>query len=169
MVIPPSFDGVIVANNKCERCHFMKKENKIAVCRQHWTAFTIPGLFCFIFAIAAVGSIFDSETIPQGIATFITGIFVSGLFALYIFISYKFNYIALTETSIIGHIGFIKSRKLSTPLQKVQSLGLSNGLLGKIFGYHTITVSHAGTDVIDFVFKHMANAEKFSEKVNELI
>lgn len=147
----------------------MQKEEKIAICRRHWTAFTIPGLFCFIFAIAALGSLFDSKTLAQGFSNFITSLFVSGLFALYIFISYKFNYIALTETSIVGHIGFIRSKKLSTPLSKVQSIGISNGLFGKIFGYHTITVSHAGTDVIDFVFKHMANAEKFSEKVNEYI
>lgn len=144
----------------------MKKEKLIAECRLHWTVFALEGLFIVLLIAAGIaGSIYADGAIVVALPFLVAAVI---LFA-HAYITYRTTYIAITETKIIGHMGFIKSKTMSTPLSKVQSIGLSNGLLGKIFGYHTVTVSHAGTDRIDFIFHHMAKAEEFSEKVNEYI
>ena len=144
----------------------MKKEKRIAECRLHWTAFIVKGFFIALFVmIGLVELIYFAGNVGFALFFFAVAAIIFG----YAYITYKTTYIAMTESTIIGHTGFIKSKIMSTPLSKVQSIGLSNGLLGKIFGYHTVTVSHAGTDRIDFVFERMAKGEEFSAKVNEYI
>lgn len=136
------------------------KEKAIATCRKHWTAFLIPGLVAFLFLI------FGIIGLLSGIPGMAVAMFAVVLIcALYIFISYKCDYIALTETRLVGKIGFIRSKELSTPLSKVQTIGVENGLLGKIFRYHTIVIANAGTDETEFVFNHMAGAKQFVSKV----
>lgn len=139
-----------------------KNEKYLAVCRQHWTAHVIPGVVAVFGVIGALESLFEKA---RGNA--LAMILIAGLAVLYIFIQHKFNYIAVTEKSVVGHIGFIKSRTLSAPLSKIQNIGIGNGLFGKIFGYHTITVDNGGGDRIEFVFKNMAKAPEFVEFVQE--
>lgn len=144
-----------------------EKEKKLCVCRKHWTAYIIPVtlvIICVITAFVGLGNDGAEGAAPAGA---LLGFAV--LIAICVLIDYKSEYIAITETKLIGHRGFIKSKTLSTPLSKVQSVGLSNGLLGKVFKYHTITVDNAGTGTTEFVFKRMANAQEFVDKVNERI
>lgn len=140
----------------------MAKEKKIAVCRQHWTAFVVPAFIALLLFVTLVSSL--------GHISIDTALFLLAMIALCaldIFISYKTTYIAITETKLIGHIGFIRSKTLATPLSKVQNIGISNGLLGKIFRYHTITIDNAGTGTSEFVFKRMAKAEEFVSLVHD--
>lgn len=128
----------------------------IAECRPHWCNFIFHGGIGFLGLVI-------------GILAFLNGGMQIGIFALgimflcvaYIFITYKFTYVFLTATKIEGHIGFIKSKTLSTPISKIQGISLSNGLLGKIFRYHTISISNARTDTTEYVFKRMAHAKEF--------
>ena len=130
----------------------MAKEKKLAVCKCHWTYFFKDVVLCVILTIVAI---------------ILFAIVV--LAVLEIFITRKTTYIALTETTIVGHKGFIKSQTLTTSLTKVQDMGLSNGLFGKIFGYHTITISSAGSAGTEFVFKHMAKGQAFVDAVQAAI
>lgn len=128
--------------------------------------FALEGFFIVLLIAAGIGClIYTNGAIVVALPFLAAAVILFG----HAYITYRTTYIAITETKIIGHMGFIKSKTMSTPLSKVQSIGLSNGLLGKIFGYHTVSVSHAGTDKIDFIFHHMAKAEDFSDKVNEYI
>lgn len=144
----------------------MAKEEKIVVCRQHWAAFLLDGVICAFFLCLAIASM-GMKNPSVGYTVFL--FLVAAFFAARIFVSYMFTYIVLTKTKIVGHIGFIKSKILTTPLSKVQNIGLSNGLLGKIFGYHTVTISDAGGAGVEFVFPRMAKAQEFVDAVQNEI
>lgn len=152
----------------------MAKEGKgtpIAICRKHWAAFILPGivgLFVALGLLASISAMF-TEGVAVGFSMFFGCLLVLAVLALYVFITYTSDCITLEESQIVGRIGFIHSRTLSTPLSKVQGISLSNGLRGKIFGYHTVTISNAGTDGPEYVFTKMAHAEVFVEKVNRQI
>ena len=152
----------------------MFEEKKLAICRPHWTGFIGQGILCTCFVILAVIFLIVPEAIAEletntAHALVIISLVIAAIIALRIFISIKFTYLELTETKLIGHKGFIKSKTLTTPLSRVQDVGISNGLFGKIFGYHTISISSAGTAGTEFVFKNMANARAFSDAVQNAI
>ena len=147
----------------------MAKEKKLAICRCHWTYFIKDVFVCILLLIAAIvvaaAHSFGEASLFVSIALSAIAVFL----ILRIMITRKTTYIALTETTIVGHRGFIKSQTLTTSLMKVQDMGLSNGLFGKIFGYHTVTISSAGSAGTEFVFKHMAGGQKFVDAVQAAI
>ena len=146
----------------------MGKETYVAVCRKHWSVFLGRGFWTILFlSIAGYCFFSTSESEDMKFAGYIC-LVVAAVFLISAIISYRSEYLALTESKLIGHIGFIKSKKLSTPINRIQNVGISNGLFGKIFNYHTITIDNAGTGNTEFVFKRMANAKAFAEKVELL-
>lgn len=148
----------------------MAREKEIAVCRQHWSSFFVPGFFCALFVLGAVGVLFIDAAISRRLLAMLILLGIAAVIAVCILVSYKFTYsIVLTGTKLIGHKGLIRSRTLTAPLSKVQDIGLSNGLMGKILGYHTVTISSAGTANTEFVFIHMAKAQEFVDAVNDSI
>lgn len=144
-----------------------KSGETIAVCRKHWTTFIIPFIIGFLSLLAAINGFVSEDKTDMGPTYIALGVAV--LCVLYIVVSYFFNYISLTSTHIIGHVGFIRSQRLTTSLSKVQGISLSNGLMGKIFRYHTITVSNAGTGGTEYIFPRMAHAKKFVSQVQKLL
>ena len=142
----------------------MVREKKIAVCRPHWTRFIGRIILCAIFLLMAISGYVTHES-----DMFIAGLVLAAIFALSILIIRKTTYLALTETKLIGHVGFIKSKTLTTLLSNVQDIGLSNGLMGKIFGYHTITINTAGTSGTEYSFGRMAKARDFADAVHNAI
>lgn len=137
---------------------------KIAECRPHWTRFVVHGLVAVIFLLLGICYLAMREFVAFGLC-----IVVGIVLLLYIFVTYKFTYIFLTETKVEGNIGFIKSKTLTTTLSKVQNISISNGLIGKIFRYHTITVSDAGSSETEYVFRKMAHAKEFVNAAQEEI
>lgn len=139
------------------------KNEIIAKCKVHWALYVIPVILLVYFLSAFFTGIYldeDELTVLGAICSVIS---------LYFIISYKCTYIHLTKTKIVGHRGFIISKSLSTPIQKVQGIGLSNGLFGKIFRYHTIIISNAGTSSVEYKFKHMSKAKAFVRAVEKEI
>lgn len=138
------------------------REKTIIECRPHWTGFIFSGLFALFWFWASVHTFLDRNLyyVQNAIIYFVFG----AVIILRIFITIKFTYLRLTETKIEGRKGFIKSRTLSTPLSKVQFVRLSNGLIGKIFEYHTIIIASAGTSIFaQDRFRRMDNAKEFVE------
>ena len=134
-------------------------------CRMHWFVFVPRGFICLLLIIFGILQIASQG----GGIVFIGIIVLDFLIMLPAFVRYMTNYLAVENNMLVGRVGFINSKKLSTPISKIQSIGLSNGLFGKVLGFHTITFSHAGTSGVDFTFPKMANAEGFVAEVNELI
>ena len=130
-------------------------EEYIAVCKKHW-ALVLGRLLLalLIFGFLPYG---EKGNTGYQILRFALPLLVllSGI------IEYTTNYIAVTRTKIVVHMGFIKTTDYSTPLNKIQAISISSGLFGKMFGYHTITIDHAGTGRSEYKFGHMANAKDF--------
>ena len=141
----------------------MAKEKLVAVCRPHWSSFWGRWFVAFLFAYSAIYGIVTDGA--DAIGSAICLLIIAGLCVGSALIMMKTTYLGMTETKIVGHTGFLRTRTLSTPLAKVQNIGLENGLFGKLLGYGTITISDAGSGVTEFVFKRMANAERFVEQV----
>ena len=81
-------------------------------------------------------------------------------------LAYASNKIVLYEGHIEGKTGLIRTKKLNSPLDKVQSVSVSSGLFGKIFGYGTITVTTAAS-IISFV--GIKGANQLNALINEQV
>lgn len=71
--------------------------------------------------------------------------------------------LAVTNKNVIGKIGLIRTASLSSPLNKVQNVGVSSGLLGKIFKYGTVSIETAGSKAVSFGC--IKNPEQFKKTV----
>lgn len=143
----------------------MTKGKDIAICRMHWVMFVGHVFWILVALIIAAG--LGRQDSSGMLSLCMVGI--AAVLAIRALILYKSTYIRLTETSVVGHIGFLKSKTLTTAIVKVQDTGLSNDLLGKILGYHTITISSAGSAGTEYVFRNMAKAQQFVERLQEQI
>ncbi len=72
------------------------------------------------------------------------------------------NHITLTNQRIVAKAGLIKSASLDCKLDKVQSVSVSSGLGGKIFGYGNITIKTAADSV---TFFGISKAEKMKQRI----
>ena len=54
---------------------------------------------------------------------------------------YLSTQLVITTKKVYGKIGIIKTKTLDTPLNKVNTVSVSNGLFGKILGYGTIHIT----------------------------
>jgi len=138
-------------------------KNSLVICKKHWSAYISVAIVEAIFFMILIAS-FASSDIAVGFGVFIIVTVICGIWAL----SIHASYISLTQTGISGKIGLIETVKLVAPISKVQNLSISNGLGGKIFGYHNVTVATAGTAGNEIVFKGVTNADALQKKFMEL-
>ena len=129
-------------------------EGYIAVCKKHWI---VPVFRCIIGVF-----IFGYLSQWKGNALYnIVRIGIPLLFIISGIVEYITNFVAVTRTKVVVHMGFIKTTDYSTPLNKIQAISISSGLFGKMLGYHKITIDHAGTGKSEYQFGYMANARDF--------
>ena len=141
----------------------MSTEQELVVCRKHWSAYIPMGFVAFVFISLALSGLLSGEFgVSLGILA--VGALVCGLWV----VSIRSNHISLSRSAISGKAGLIKSVKLVAPISRVQNLSISNGLGGKIFGYHDVTVATAGTSESEIVFRGVTNAKQLQKKYLEL-
>jgi len=97
-------------------------------------------------------------------------VFVSlkGIFTLFIapLIEYTTSEFAITNKRVIIKVGFISRRTLEMNLAKIESINVSQGLLGRMLGYGTIVV--IGTGGTKEAFAGIANLLEFRNKFLEV-
>jgi len=135
------------------------KEQYIVKCKKHWGMFVGRGIVSFLLLLIGAFMISDAP------GYMIFGVIMTLILIVPLLISYATDYIALTDTKIVWHSGLLNSSQKSAPISKIQNIELSNGLGGKIFGYHDILVDNAGTGGKEFRFRKATNAEEFAEAV----
>lgn len=144
-------------------------DKPVIICRKHWTLYLLPSLVLLLLIAMDIYTL-DLKHVPEGseyMRFVLIGMTI--LLGLFLFLHYTFNYIMLSESHITARKGIIRSKTFSTPLNKVQNVGVENGLLGKIFGFHTLIVDNAGVSRGKYVFKHCANAARFAAEVQKRI
>lgn len=76
---------------------------------------------------------------------------------------YTTSEFAVTDRRVIVKVGWIKRRTLETMLGKIEALGVDQGLLGRLLGFGTITVT--GTGGTQETFHQIAAPLEFRKQV----
>jgi len=80
-------------------------------------------------------------------------------------IRYLTSEFAITNKRIIIKVGLIKRITLEMNREKIESIGVDQGILGRIFNYGTIVIS--GTGSIRQIFKAIVNPIQFRKIAQE--
>lgn len=143
----------------------MKQRERILIeCKTHWVRSFAPLILLLLSFAGAIHFLFS------GMFTDFCIMLVPVLFFVtIIIIQQKTCYLRLTETAIIGKIGFIWTKKMVSPISKVNDVSIHSGLLGKIWGYSTIRISTAGSLGSEYIFKYVKDGKAFQQEFLRII
>jgi len=81
-------------------------------------------------------------------------------------IDYSTSEFAITTKRVIIKVGLISRNTLEMNLQKIETVNVNQGILGRMLGYGTITI--VGTGGTKESFPRIANPLEFRKKFQEL-
>ncbi len=81
-------------------------------------------------------------------------------------IAYTTSEFAITNKRIIMKVGLIRRRTLEMNLQKIETVNINQGILGRMLGYGTVTI--IGTGGTRESFPRIANPLEFRKRFQEL-
>lgn len=139
-----------------------KPDNIIVECRPHLVTRIVFYVFAGIWLVLAFMYLFNAE-----FKTFAIFLALAAIFVLIALVRKQSRVLYLTESSVSGKIGLLKTTEMTSPISKVQDISVSSNLFGKIFRYQTITVSTAGSGSIEYIFRRMTNVTMFQQKYLE--
>jgi uncharacterized membrane protein YdbT with pleckstrin-like domain len=93
------------------------------------------------------------------------GIFIFLL--IWVFLRTKTSEFVLTDKRVIIHVGVLSSKSIEILLNKVEGIGVQQGLFGRMFGYGSLVVG--GTGGTKEVFKFIENPFEFRKQVQQQI
>jgi len=103
----------------------------------HWAVFLWP-IIWFIVAIMFFGG--GGDTAAAGVIFVLIAI-VTGIAS---FINYTTSEFGITNKRVIVKVGFIRRNSVEVLLNKVEGIQVNQGILGRILGFGSITVSGTG-------------------------
>ncbi len=126
----------------------------------HWVVFLWPIIWLLVATI-----LFSSkgETVAAG-GVFILIAIVTGITS---FINYKTSEFGITSKRVIVKVGFIRRNSVEVLLNKVEGIQVNQGILGRILGFGSITIS--GTGGTKDPFHKIAAPLEFRRKTQEQI
>ncbi len=140
--------------------NLMNGENIFYTSKLHWAVFLWPVLWLIIALMFFSGG---SDSAPIGVLFILIAIATS----ISSFISYKTSEFGITNKRVIVKVGFIRRNSLEVLLNKVEGIQVNQGILGRILGFGSITVSGTGGTKDPF---HKIDAPlEFRKKVQEQI
>ncbi len=81
-------------------------------------------------------------------------------------INYFTTKLEITNRRIKGKIGLINTNELDSPLNKINSVQIKQGLFGKLFNYGTIIITTSSTT---FEFSYITKPNEFKSILNNQI
>jgi uncharacterized membrane protein YdbT with pleckstrin-like domain len=146
--------------------NLMPGEEIVYKAKLHWALFLRPiGPLLFTIIIAALGSISSDTSFFQCLTVvFFLLTIVTAIFAVITYLTTEF---ALTNKRVIAKSGFIRRRSVELLLQKIESIGVNQPILGRILDYGTITVT--GTGGTKEPFETIAEPMELRKRVNAQI
>ena len=122
--------------------------------RLHWIIYLGPALVVLAAIAIALGG--------QGIAAIVVGS-IGLLLMLPPWIRSESSEFAITNKRVVIKVGLIRRHSLELLLQKVEGIGVDQGIIGRILGYGTITV--AGVGGTKEAFQRISNPLEFRRQV----
>ncbi len=92
-------------------------------------------------------------------------IFTLGIWLIW----WRNNYLGLTERSIIRRKGVFNKEERAVPLNQVQDISISHGIVRRILGHGDIRIDTAGTDSTEIIMEYADDPEQFRALVFEQI
>ena len=116
----------------------------------HPGCFVAPGIITFIgflwFLIIVIRGSYYFGFGAFSIGIFSNPLLIIGIFWLIVrFIAYTNNDLILTNKRVFGKCGLISTTQMQCPLNKINSVSFTNGLMGKLLGYGTVRISSGAT------------------------
>jgi uncharacterized membrane protein YdbT with pleckstrin-like domain len=127
----------------------------------HWVVLVVP------IAVGAFFGLIALITILGAVGIGLSLLLVSGLIVASGFLRRSSSEFAVTNRRVILKAGLIRRRSLELLLNKIESIGVDQGLLGRMFGYGTIVVR--GTGGTAEPFTNVRHALEFRRQVQAQI
>jgi uncharacterized membrane protein YdbT with pleckstrin-like domain len=89
------------------------------------------------------------------------------LFVLVAVLNVKTTELAVTNKKVVGKAGWISRRSVDLPLQKVESITISESILGRVFGYGSVSI--AGTGGHQVAIPYIKGPVSFKQAVMTLV
>jgi uncharacterized membrane protein YdbT with pleckstrin-like domain len=121
--------------------NLLEGERIVYRARLHWTIFGASILIVLLgVALAIALRMFDPQYWYVGAALAGIGL----LFAIGPAIRYTTSEFAVTNKRVLSKLGFIQRESDETMLSKVEAIGVDQGILGRVLGYGTVTLTGTG-------------------------
>ncbi|MBR1736493.1 MAG: PH domain-containing protein [Firmicutes bacterium] len=133
--------------------NLQKNEEVIAEAKTHWSILIGPVIAAFL-----VLAIFSDYPVVW--------LIIDAIILIPPVIKLLTTELSLSNKRLVGKVGLVNTRQMDSPLDKVTSVTVESGLLGKILGYAKISVNTAST-----VYNYMGikDADFFRQQVMESI
>lgn len=79
------------------------------------------------------------------------------------------DYLALTKRSVLRHRGVFTREERAVPLNQVQDISISYGIIRRLLGHGDIRIETAGSSGTEIIMKNAHNPEEFRALVLEQI
>jgi hypothetical protein len=159
----------------------LPNETVLAVARPHWGLFASPGilvafaLICTFFS--TLQSAFISTTANSEATAFMTFFYfaicagpwwlLGGARLLNATLTYLSTEFALTDKRIIGKTGFIRRQSLELVLDKVESIGVIQGVTGRLFDFGTLVIGGSGGT--DQKFPNISRPMQLKRQIDKIL
>lgn len=116
--------------------------------------FIIPGVIVALFFLVGIS---DYQLLPTAFIWFL-------ILLLPKILVYATTSLELHQAKLIGKVGIIKTESLDAPLDKINSIFVKQGLIGKLMGYGSLIVS---TSSFNFTFKYISKPNEVKSRILE--
>lgn len=141
----------------------MDSEEVIRHSQIHEGCLIVPGIVIgfgiFIGLISFFRMMFGYVYMAPALAffSFFNVITIIGIVWLVVrYIAYSSNDLILTNKRVFGKCGLISTTQMQSPLNRIDSVSFTNGIIGKIIGYGTVRIATASTT---FKFRFIREGE----------
>lgn len=138
-------------------------ENVILEIKLHWCVLIIPAIISLFFTMGSIMGLIDNS---KDWTFYIVFLIISLLIFVIPFLRFKTSKLILTDKRIYGRVGIIKTKTLSSPISKIQTVNVNKSVLGRIFGYSNLVI-HCITGVYEF--KTVKNAQDMQNAIINVI
>jgi len=144
--------------------HLLAGERVVYRARVHWSIFaTAIVVIALGIVLAIVLGVYQPAYWYAGAALAGIGL----LLAIAPAIHYASSEFAVTDKRVVAKLGFIERESLETLLSKIEAIGVDQGIVGRMLGYGTITIT--GTGGTEESFPRIADPLEFRRQIQSQV
>ncbi|STX29993.1 transmembrane protein [Legionella beliardensis] len=123
----------------------MAGDNVVYIAKLHWLLFLWPGL------LTAIG-LFLGIQVEQLKEVALVIVIIGVIWLLITWVHYHFSSLVIKKKQVLLRKGVLVRQTVDIPLNKIESINISQSLLGSIFNYGSITIIGTGGTKQDINF-----------------